>query len=171
MPRNLYSIPLTRKDVLKSMVNRSPQLRGVKMCCGFRSMCATPCRCMKSTASNNCLATDHKCASGLSIPISQPPATGIDITVPPSTGQIRTPAMVWFAGDLIPVRYCKNLISCALRARTSGIHHSRTRQQCSTLRRREGTTAICQHHIPGRCEDTYPEQNEVDFVIHLSRTA
>jgi hypothetical protein len=27
-------------------------------------MCATPCWCMKSTASNSCLATDHRCSLG-----------------------------------------------------------------------------------------------------------
>jgi hypothetical protein len=109
MPRTLCSIPLTRKDVLKSMINRRPPLRGIKMFCGFRSMCATPCRCMKSTASNNCLATDHKCISGFSIPVSHPPAVGIDMAVPPSTGQIRTPVMVWFAEHLIPVKYSISL--------------------------------------------------------------
>jgi hypothetical protein len=29
--------------------------------------------------------------------------------------------------------------------------------------------AIYQYHIPGRCEDTYPKQNEVDLIIHPSQ--
>jgi hypothetical protein len=71
--------------------------RGIKMFCSFRSTCTTPCWCMKLTASKSCLATDYMCVSWSSSPVSHPPATGIDMTLPPST---RTPAMVWFSGEL-----------------------------------------------------------------------